>query len=309
MVTTIDSNGGDVVLQRDRRKVYMGCRMITPPSTQACSMASITQKEITAANRAAWNASAPLHAEGEQWEQLLERAARPGFSVLDPVLTAILDGLGLKGKSAVQIGCNNARELISLASFGIRPEMGIDQASGFLAQARQLADAAGLDIRLLEADIYDLPSDVGPFDLALITIGVLNWMPDLPEFFRVTSGMLAPGGRLVIYETHPFLEVFDPASSTPFEPAFSYFERRPQEVTEAITYDGKDHGEGETGYWFIHPLGEIVTACAQARLGIVELREYGHTIREPEYDLYEGRPAQIPMSYSLVAQKLMSAKG
>lgn len=270
-------------------------------------MADIRQKDVTAANRAAWNASAPLHGKGDHWEQLLESAAQPGFSVLDPCLTSTLVGLDLKGKSAVQIGCNNARELISLASLGIRPELGIDQAGGFLFQARQLADAAGLKPRLLEADIYDLPSGVGQFDLALITIGVLNWMPDLPEFFRVTSGLLVPGGKLVIYETHPFLEVFDPASATPFEPAFSYFERRPQEVTEAITYDGKDHGKGETGYWFVHALGEIITACAKSGLGIEELKEFAHTIREPEYDLYEGRAAQIPMSYILVAQKVKSA--
>lgn len=113
-------------------------------------MSEITRKEITAANRAAWNASAPLHGEGDHWQQLLEHAAQPGFSVLDPFLTTILEGLDLKGESAVQIGCNNARELISLASLGIRPEMGIDQASGFLAQAKQLADAAGLNIQLLE---------------------------------------------------------------------------------------------------------------------------------------------------------------
>lgn len=270
-------------------------------------MSEITNKEITAANRAAWNASAHLHGEGDHWEQLLEHAAQPDFSVLDPFLTAILGELGLEGKTAVQIGCNNARELISLAALGIRPAMGIDQASGFLAQARQLAEAADLDIQLLEADIYDLPSGIGQFDLALVTIGVLNWMPDLPEFFRITSGLLAPGGRLVIHETHPFLEVFDPASATPFEPAFSYFERHPQEVTQAITYDGRDHGEGETGYWFIHSLGEIVTACAQSGLGIEELKEFGHTIREPEYDIYDGRAAQIPMSYCLVAQKSTSA--
>ncbi|WP_297340009.1 class I SAM-dependent methyltransferase [Pseudophaeobacter sp.] len=272
-------------------------------------MSEFTQKEFTAANRAAWNASAPLHGKGDHWDQLLSKASQPGFSVLDPLLTSVLGGLGLEGKSAVQIGCNNARELISLASLGIRPKMGIDQASGFLAQAKQLSDAAGLDLRLLEADIYDLPPDVGQFDLVLITIGVLNWMPNLSEFFKVTSGLLAPGGQLVIYETHPFLEMFDPDSATAFEPTFSYFERQPQEVSEAIAYDGKDHGKGETGYWFIHPLGDIVTACVQSGLGIVELKEYGHTIREPEYDIYEGRAAQIPMSYCLVAQKITSAQG
>ncbi len=268
----------------------------------------VNKNEITAANRAAWNKSAPLHGTGEHWEQLLAHAAKPGFSVLDPHLVSVLRGLDLDGKSAVQIGCNNARELISLASLGIRPETGIDQSGGFLAQARMLADAAGLDIRLLEADIYDLPADVGQFDLALVTIGVLGWMPDLPEFFRVCSGLLAPGGTLVIYETHPILEVFDPHGDTPFEPAFSYFDRSPQQVTGLISYDGKDHGKGETGYWFIHSLGEIVTSCIEAGLAIVELREYEHTIREPEYDIYEGRVAQIPMSYCLVAQKAAGAR-
>lgn len=271
-------------------------------------MTDIARKAVTMANKAAWDASAPLHGSGEDWEKLLARAAQPGFSVLDRHLTAILRGLDLSGKSAVQIGCNNARELISLAALGIQPELGIDQAPGFLVQARKLADAAGLDLRLLEADIYDLPVGLGQYDLALITIGVLNWMPDLPEFFRVTAGLLAPSGSLVIYETHPFLEVFDPDSKTPHEPAFSYFERRPQEVTEAIAYDGKKRDKGETGYWFIHPLGDIVTACARAGLRIVELQEFGHTIREPEYDIYEGCEAQIPMSYCLVARKVATSE-
>ena len=62
-----------------------------------------------------------------------------------------------------------------------------------------------------------------------------------------------------------------------------------------------------TGYWFIHTLGEILTACAQAALGIQALKEFGHTIREPEYDIYEGRGAQLPMSYCLVAHKPTSA--
>jgi SAM-dependent methyltransferase len=260
-------------------------------------------RTFTAANKAAWDASAHLHAAGERWDKLLADARQPGFSVLDPRLTAVLRSLDFAGKHAVQIGCNNARELLSLAALGIKPEVGIDQSSGFLAQARQLADAAGLAPRLIEADVYDLPDDLGTFDLGLITIGVLNWMPDLPEFFRIVAGLLSEGGALVVYETHPFLELFDPASDTPFEPAFSYFDRRPQEVHKAIAYDGQDHGKGKTGYWFIHPLGDIVTACANADLAVVNLRQFPHTTRAPEYDIYENKKAQIPMSYCLIARK------
>jgi SAM-dependent methyltransferase len=261
------------------------------------------RKTYTSANKAAWNASASLHGSGEHWNLMLEKASKPGFNVLDEHLTATLKRLGLRGKTAVQIGCNNARELLSLASLGIRPALGIDQSGEFLAQASQLAAAANLTPCFLEADIYDLPEDVGRYDLALITIGVLNWMPDLFGFFRIAADLLTPGGVLVIYETHPFLEMFDPDSKTPFEPSFSYFDRRPQPVSDAISYDGKNHGKGKTGYWFIHSLGEIVSAAVASKLQIVELKEYGHSIREPEYDLYENRDAQVPMSYCLIAAK------
>lgn len=258
---------------------------------------------ITAANRAAWDASAPLHGSGEAWDRLLSDAAQPGFSVLDATLTETLRRLDPEGKRAVQIGCNNARELLSLAALGAEPALGIDQSEAFLAQGRALAEAAGLAPRLVAADIYDLPEGLGRFDLALITIGVLNWMPDLPRFFECVAGLIAPGGHLVIYETHPFLEIFDPESAAPHTPAFSYFDRRPQAVTEAIAYDGKDHGSGETGYWFIHPLGEIVSACVGAGLRLRDLREFAHSIREPEYDIYADRAAQVPMSYCLVAER------
>lgn len=258
---------------------------------------------ITSANKAAWEASAHLHKSGDGWARLIESAGRPGFSVLDETLTALLLKYQIGGRRAVQIGCNNARELISLASLGGIPALGIDQSPGFLAQGRELAEAAGLDLKLLEADIYDLPDGLGKFDLVLITIGVLSWMPDLPKFFSIVSSLMKEGATLIIYETHPFLEIFDPHGKNPHEPGFSYFAREPQVITQAITYDGENHGDIEPSYWFIHPLGEIVTACIQASLTLRELTEYPYSIREPEYDIYADRAAQIPMSYSLIASR------
>lgn len=257
---------------------------------------------FTAANKAAWNASASLHGQGAEWDSLLDQASRPGFSVLDEELTKTILALGLEGKSAAQVGCNNARELLSLASLNIVPLLGIDQSGAFLEQGRILAKAAGLEPRLLEADIYDLPDDVGKFDLVLITIGVLNWMPDLDGFFRVIAGLVRRGDHLLIYETHPVMEMFDPECDTPHEPAISYFRTEPLKEEGLITYDGVDHGSGETGYWFIHTLGQVVTSCAAAGLTITALKEFGYSIREPEYDVYEGRAAQIPMSYLLHAR-------
>jgi hypothetical protein len=104
-------------------------------------------KDVTSANKAAWDASAPLHGAGPGWETLLASASQPGFSVLDPCLTETLQGIGIVGRRAVQVGCNNARELLSLAAFGAEPVLGIDQSAGFLAQGEQLARAAQLNPR------------------------------------------------------------------------------------------------------------------------------------------------------------------
>lgn len=259
-------------------------------------------RTFTQANRAAWDASAPFHAQGQGWDELLQAAAQPGFSVLDPCLTATLTELGIAGRSAVQIGCNNARELLSLAALGAQPSLGLDQSAGFLAQGAQLAARAGLQPRLVQADVYDLPADLGRHDLALITIGVLNWMPSLAGFFQAVRGLLNPGAYLVIYETHPMLEVFEPKGANPFVPERSYFDKTPITVEEAITYDGSDAGAGQTGYWFVHTLGEIVTACVQSDLRLLRLTEHPHLNREVEYAVYEGRQAQLPLCYTLVAQ-------
>lgn len=259
---------------------------------------------IINANRDAWDASAHLHMQGADWPALLAAAAQPGFSTFDPCLTASLHGLDLTGKTAVQIGCNNGREVLSLAHFGAVPALGIDQSAGFLAQADQLAVAAQSDCHFLCADIYNLPETTPrSHDFALITIGVLNWMPDLPRFFQVAASLLAPGGQLLIYETHPILDMYDPDTPTPQTPVRSYFQTDPQVFDDLITYDGTDAGKGTTSYWFAHPMGAIVTAIAQAGLRIERLTEHAHSNREVDYDIYQNQPAQLPLSYTLIAAK------
>ncbi|MBC55420.1 MAG: SAM-dependent methyltransferase [Confluentimicrobium sp.] len=263
-----------------------------------------TLSEITASNRAAWDASAPAHEETDMWKEMLKQAASPGFSVLDETLSEAVRSVAPRGKRVVQVGCNNGRDLLSLGAFGAVPVLGIDQSAAFLDQARKLALAAGSECDFLCADVYDLPADTPTgFDLGLITIGVLNWMPDLPRFFEVVAGLLAPQARLVIYETHPVLEMFDPEADDPFRPARSYFDKSPVIFEEAITYDGSEGGEAPASYWFTHTLGAVVTACASAGFVIERLTEYPHSNREVDYDIYQGRDPQIPMCFTLVARK------
>lgn len=258
---------------------------------------------FTQANRAAWDASAKHHEDAPDWSALKAAAAAPGFTVFDATLTQTLAALNPDGKTVGQICCNNARELLSMASLGARPLWGIDGSAAFLAQGAELARLSGQSPRLICADLYDLPRDIPPVDILLITIGVLGWMPDVARFFEIVAGLIAPGGHLVIYETHPALEMFDPEAADPFTPTISYFERAPYVESAAITYDGTRAETGTQSYWFQHTLGEIVTAIATAGLQIRALTEFPHSNREVDYDIYEGRTGQVPMCFTLVATR------
>ena len=259
-------------------------------------------RKITQANKASWDASAPHHKDSDSWKILVKQVSKPGFSTFDATMTDLLGNLDLSGKSVVQVGCNNGREVLSLAAFGAESCLGIDQSQAFLAQARDLAKIAGSDAQFVAADIYDLPEGLPRFDVALITIGVLNWMPDLPAFFRAVAGLLRPGGTLLIYETHPFMEMFDPESDTPFVPVESYFRKAPFVEDSVISYDGKTGETGAAFYWFIHTLADIFTACLAAGLTIADFREYPHSNREVAYDIYQDHAPQIPMCFSLIAR-------
>lgn len=259
---------------------------------------------VIAGNREAWNHSAEYHRNSGAWQKLLTEVSASGFSCFDPVITQLLNKVGITGKAIIQLGCNNGRECLSLMGLGARIAVGVDQSSAFLSQARELAALSPHDSEFVEADIHDLPQALHTrFDVALITIGVLNWMPDLSSFFACAAEILRPGGTLVIYETHPFLEVFDPEADNPFEVAESYFRTEPFVDEAAIVYEGTADAKTVPSYWFIHRLGDIFSALIDAKLEIRHFQEYPHSNREEAYDFYMNRKAQLPMCYTLTATK------
>jgi hypothetical protein len=92
---------------------------------------------VTALNRAAWDASAPLHRGGPAWDTLCATIGAGG-STLDEVLTSALNAAGINGSKLVQVGCNNGREVLSAMALGAAEGWGIDQSQAFLTQADEL---------------------------------------------------------------------------------------------------------------------------------------------------------------------------
>ncbi|WP_338477513.1 class I SAM-dependent methyltransferase [Pseudomonas trivialis] len=260
--------------------------------------------QAIASNKDAWNASAKLHKNTDTWRALMDAVTNPGFSCLDTTLTAVLQDIGVAGKDIVQLCCNNGRESLSLFGLGARSVVGVDQSVEFLAQAWELAGASPHEPEFIESDVHQLPERLqAGFDIALVTIGVLGWMPDVALFMRHVASTLRPGGTLVVYETHPFLEVFDPRATNPMLPASSYFQREPFVLQESIVYEGAQHLKGPTSYWYVHTLGSVISAAVAAHLQIGHLQEYPHSNREELYDQYQHQAAQLPLCFTMTATK------
>ena len=237
--------------------------------------------KYVSANRAAWNEVAPRHAARNQ-ARLIELFRNGGYNHLEDVAQEMIRQTGITGKSVVQVGCNNGIDVISVKNMGAGRCLGIDQATAFLDQAREIAQAAGVadEVAFIEANVYSLPATLSQsFDVALTTIGVLYWMPDLAAFFRVVAGLIKPGGWWVMEETHPIVEMYeeDPVGG-PSQLTHSYFRTGPLEYTDGLDYFGGRRYQSAPYYSFMHKLSDIVNAGLGAGLTLQRMEEIDHDI-------------------------------
>ena len=130
------------------------------------------------ANRQSWDEAAPIHARLKLAE-LIANFRKPGYSCLDEIETAILERIGVKGKTVAQLCCNNGREILSVKNMGAGRCVGFDISEAFLDQGRRMAEAGKIDCEFVAGNVYDIPTSYdGQFDLITVTIGALGWLPD-----------------------------------------------------------------------------------------------------------------------------------
>jgi SAM-dependent methyltransferase len=260
-------------------------------------------KQITTANREAWEQVAPIHYKHNQ-AQLIESFSQPGFTSLDAIETKQLEELGVVGKDIAQICCNNGQELLSVKNMGAARCVGFDVAQGFIDHAQELAKFSGLNVEFVCTDIYDIGDEyTANFDLVTITVGVLGWMPNLHEFFAVVTKLIKPGGALFIYEQHPILEMFEPGEATdPIVWELSYFNKEPYIDTEGLDYFGGEQYKAKPATSFVHTMAEIIMAGVNNDLEVAHFEEFPHHISNTWWNLEESGVG-LPMCYTLILQK------
>ena len=262
-------------------------------------------------NRANWDERGPAHAASAGYG--LERF-RADPEHLSKVVRFDLPLLGdVAGLEGVHLQCHIGTDTISLARLGARMT-GLDFSPASLAEARRLAEETGTDVSFVESDVYAAVDVLGAgrFDLVFTGIGALCWLPDIRRWGDVVSGLLRPGGRLFMRESHPVLWTLDDRPDG-LAIEYPYFETaEPLVWDEPGTYVETDvvFTQTVTHEWN-HGLGEITTALLDAGMELTGLVEHTSVPYEAlpgqmedvgggEWRLRD-RPERLPHTYTLQA--------
>jgi len=284
------------------------------------------RKDLHEQNRLAWNEATRAHNS--------HKADQTGFlkrggSTLFPEEVELLGDI--RGKSAVHLQCNSGQDSLSLVHLGA-DVTGVDISDEAITFARQLSADSGLVATFERSDIYDwfeqAARDGRQFDVAFSSYGAISWLSDLEAWGRGLAGILAPGGRFVLVEFHPFAWMLDEEGSGrviyPYSTGGTPM-TWPEGISDYVARSGSalapsGYQEGVAGFKNPQPdhewpwgLSEVITALLAAGLILRGFREYLYSngcpcfagMREvagARWVMPEDAPA-IPLMYSLVAQK------
>ena len=253
-------------------------------------------------NRAWWDERVPLHLASELYDVDGFLAGAEQLRPFELALAGDVAGLRL-----AHLQCHFGQDSIAWARHGASV-VGLDFSEPAVAAANDLAARLEVDAAFVCADVYDAVGALGGerFDLVYTGLGALNWLPDLTRWAQVVRSLVAPGGRLLLAEFHPFAWVFEEDLSVTYD----YFGSAPfvwddagsyADLTAATTHNATVEHQ--------HGIGQVLTALLAAGFTIRAFEEHDHTLfpqftvleqREGAYRLPEGMP-RLPLMYALVA--------
>ncbi len=259
-------------------------------------------------NRDNWDERAAIHSASHFYDL---PGFRAGACALRPFEIAELGDV--TDKRLVHLQCHMGQDTLSWARRGAHVT-GVDFSAEAITIARDLAKDTGLDdrARFVVSDVYNVAATLANerFDVVYTGLGALVWLPDLAQWAAVVAELLNDGGSLYLAEFHPLTHTL---AEDGRELAHDYFDTSGITEDFAYTYtDGPPLSSTVSVQWQ-HPLGDVITALAQAGLRIEFLHEHPFTLFPQcsvlersadtgEYRFPVGRP-QIPLMYSLRATK------
>jgi SAM-dependent methyltransferase len=235
---------------------------------------TLDEEDPTPVNVRFWDALASAHGGDGDGYYELDALVAGRSSLSDVEASAVRESVGdVTGLDVLHVQCHLGMDAVSLARSGARVT-GVDFSPVAVRRARELADRCGVGVEYVVGDSTALPASLSArFDVAYATIGVLCWIADLDAWMTSVRSTLRPGGRLVLVDLHPMLQMV--GSTDPLHLDMPYAFAGPQRFEETESYAGVTAEPG-TGHNvnYAHSLGEVVSAAVRAGLRVDALHEH-----------------------------------
>ena len=267
----------------------------------------MTHEDHFTANRELWDERVPIHVASAFYDVPAFKAGANTLHDFEIEEVGPVDGQDL-----LHLQCHIGLDTLSWARLGARVT-GLDFSPPAVAAATQLAVECRLDGRFVCANVYDALDVLDHrFDVVYVNLGSLIWLPDVWRWAEIVDGLLRPGGRLYLRETHPFSRIF---GDDHLEAELDYFHAdEPQAWDDAGTYADPDALTGKNrSYEWQHPVSDVVAAVIGQGLHLDLLHEFPFTVFEQwpfmehrddgTWWMPEDRP-ELPLMYSLRATKV-----
>ena len=263
------------------------------------------------ANRARWDERVDIHMASDFYDLDAFRAGKDALR--DFELAEVGD---VSGRTLLHLQCHIGLDTLSWAGHGAARVVGLDFSEPAVETARGLAR----DLRLpperaafVAADVYDAAEAVpdSSYDIVYTGVGALNWLPDVNRWAETAASLVAPGGFLYLAEFHPLTDCLDDETGSTV--TYDYFSREAWVDETPGTYaDLRATTVHNRSVEWQHPVGEVVSALAEAGLRIEFLSEhdvslfahYPSLTRHPDgyYRFPADRP-RFPLMYSIKASR------
>ncbi len=272
-------------------------------------------------NRLSWNEGTKAHNSHKGDQAAFFRAA--GSTLFSEEVALLGD---IAGKSLLHLQCNSGQDSLSIARHLRAIVTGVDISDEAIRFARQLSRDSGIGATFIRADIYDFfLEQQSRFNIAFSSYGAVCWLSDLAAWGKGIVGCLRPGGRFILVDFHPALDMFDEDWRLRHEYMGGISREYESGVGDyvALTGSAAEIAELQPGVSDFHNpypgveyqwgIGDIVMALLDAGLTLSHLREYNYCngfkpipdmrdLGQRRYGPPGEAPRNVPLMFSLVAE-------
>ena len=267
-------------------------------------------EDMHQANRAGWNQGAEAY-EADLQDRI--EFLRAGGTNFEPPEYSFLKDLGSWCKRAIHLQCAGGTDTLSLWNLGAHEVIGVDISERMLAVAQKKSNALHANARWIHADILHTPQELdGTADLVYTGRGALCWLMDIDAWADVVARLLKPGGKLYVFEGHPFANIWSlDEDHFVLDPEYgNYFNKQPlADSGWPSTYIGdlgKPKDEHAVKYERQWTLGEIVNAVIDAGLILERLEEHPDSYWNSHPNMEPIMLRKVPQTFSLLARRTSS---